>query len=52
LKNIGQEKVSQKAFQYAYNVSQSVFMNIDEKDEDNQDNCCSFWLMQSLKLAK
>ena len=27
-------------------------MNIDEKDEDNKENCCSFWLMQSLKLAK
>ena len=27
-------------------------MNIDEKDEENKDKCISFWLMQSLKLAK
>lgn len=27
-------------------------MNVDDKDEDNENNCCSFWLMQSLKLAK
>ena len=27
-------------------------MNVDDKDEDNLEACCSHWLMQSLKLAK